>query len=110
MNINSVGINAYRQLDVDNPVTRRQDADQAAQSQQTAKTPVEIAGQPPKTGSALGVKINRGAFDEILSAKEKEALEMIFEKFRSAAAQTATYERNGSTDKPQLGTLVDVTL
>jgi len=109
MNINSVGINAYRQLDVDNQVSRRQDADQTARSQET-KTPVEIAGQTTQTKSALGVKLNRGAFDEILNTQEKEALEMVFEKFRSAAAMTATYEKNGSADKPQLGTIVDVTL
>ncbi len=109
MNINSVGINAYRQLDTDNQTARRQNAEQTI-SPSSAKTPVEITGQTDKAKSVLGVRVNRGAFEEILTPQEKEALEMVFEKFRSAAALTATYERDGQTEKTRLGTMVDVTL
>lgn len=109
MNINAVGINAYRQLDTDNQTARRQNAEQTTNST-TAREQVEITGQAAKTGSALGVKINRGAFEDILTTQEKEALEMVFAKFRSAAALTSTYERDGHNDKSPLGTMVDVTL
>lgn len=109
MNINPVGINAYRQLDTDNQTARRQNAEKTTTSTVNPE-PVEISGQTAKTGSALGIRVNRGAFEDILTAQEKEALEMVFEKFRSAAALTATYERDGQSEKTQLGKIVDVTL
>ncbi|UCD17468.1 MAG: hypothetical protein JSV44_00750 [Candidatus Zixiibacteriota bacterium] len=109
MNINSVGIDAYRQVRDDTQVTRRPVSEQ--QGKAVEKTDrVKIPGQVNKSGSRLAVKLRQGAFVDMLTEQEKQALELLFDRFRAAGVLDSGYDKDGPAEKPPVGTLVDVKL
>jgi hypothetical protein len=107
MKINSIGINAYRQA-MEKPNTESQMLDKSSKSTATSK--VEIPGQAKKIGSNLAVKLKPGTFVDMLSTEEKEALTLLFEKFKESGALDGTYRREGESGKAHIGNFVDVKL
>jgi hypothetical protein len=104
MKVNSIGINAYRQAMDKPPVTDQKVSDQQKNVGKTDKVKVPV--QANRAGSKLAVKLKSGTFTDMLSAEEKQALEMVFDRFREMAA----YSRDGAPDKNIVGNFVDVKL
>ncbi|SYZ73598.1 hypothetical protein TRIP_C30035 [Candidatus Zixiibacteriota bacterium] len=105
MKINATGIDAYRNILSDNQVGRKQVGPEN-KIEQSGKVQIPVQDKAP--GSKLGVNLKSGSFADMLSPEEKQALEMIFEKFRGAEGRS--YEENGASDKPRLGNIVDIKL
>jgi hypothetical protein len=98
MKINSVGIDAYRQLSDNSQVNRRNQAENTENSKKTGQ--VEIPIQENRISSKVGVKLQQGNFLDRLTTEEKQALEMLFSKYGVDGSK--------STDSaPKTGILVD---
>ncbi len=109
MKINAVGIDAYRQMQNDSKVNSRQVATQnQSKAENTGK--VNLPGQTSRISSKLAVKLQEGSFDDLLSTEEKQALEMMFDRFKTAGMLDGGYAEDGAVEQPILGTLVDVKL
>ncbi len=109
MKINSVGIEAYRQLTGDNQVNKKTvPGENASRTEQSNR--IAIPGQGKIPGSKLAVQLQKGSFLDMLSVEEKKALEMLFERFRSAELESGSYGKKSATDAGHLGKIVDVKL
>ncbi len=107
MKISPIGIDAYRQANEKPQVENRQ----PAQKEQAKRTDtVRIPERTQKTGSDISVKLKPGSFSDMLSTEEKQALDILFEKYREIGAKQAAYSKNGREDKPMTGNFVDVKL
>jgi hypothetical protein len=104
MKINATGIDAYRNITGENQINRKAAGADRAESAEKVQIPI----QDTAPGSKLAVNLKNGSFADLLSPEEKQALEMIFEKFRGAEGHS--YEKSGMTDKPRLGSIVDIKL
>jgi hypothetical protein len=109
MKINSIGVEAYRQVANDAQVARREiPGESEAKTGQAEK--IQISGQGEATGSKLAVQLKSGSFIDMLSAEEKKALEIVFEKFRAVNFDNRQYDHNGVAKKSHLGNIIDVKL
>ncbi len=105
MKINATGIDAYRNITGENQINRKPvSTDNRAEQGDKVQIPV----QDKAPGSKLSVNLKNGSFADMLSPEERQALEMIFEKFRGAEGRS--YEKSGTVDKPRLGSIVDIKL
>jgi len=101
MKINPIGIQSYQQtVRRDAPEQKEVGADPNVQ--QANKLNIEPHNKA--TRSQMAVKAPQGSYDEFLSVEEKRALELLFSRFRNAAAGSA---ENGE-QQPGLGSWVDV--
>jgi len=105
MKINPVGVETYRQAMVQRQADNKTVADNKSQ---VNATPVKIPNDTERTGSALSVKLKEGTFTDMLSVEEKQALEMLFDKYNNI--KQGDYSSNGETGRAHLGNLVDVKL
>jgi len=113
MKVNPVGINSYRQAMERPQAENRQNVD--SKTTQTAKTAaktesVNITDQIGRVGSKLAVHLKPGTFVDMLSAEEKQAMQMAFEKYSASEAENGTYAKNGASEMTVKGSLVDVKL
>jgi len=109
MKVNPVGINSYRQAMERPQAENRQNVD--SKTTQTAKTEsVNITDQIGRVGSKLAVHLKPGTFVDMLSAEEKQAMQMAFEKYSASEAENGTYAKNGASEMTVKGSLVDVKL
>jgi len=109
MKINSIGIEAYRQITNDSQVNKKSGS--AENKMQTDRADrIQIPGQGDNIGSRLAVQLKKGSFIDMLSGEEKRALEMVFEKFRSLEIDGRSYDGKGTPRKSNLGNMVDVKL
>jgi len=105
MKVNPLGVNAYQQMTGQSRVTRRPDmAENKTAAVQTGK--ISIPGQGENSGSKLSVKLSGGNFMEMLAPEERQALELLFNKYESG--QLAGGTRQGQSSS--LGNFVDVKL
>jgi hypothetical protein len=105
MKINPVGVETYRQA-MGKPQVENKPMPENKTGINEAK--VKIPGQTDNAGSKLSVKLKPGAFVDMLSTEEKQALELLFAKYSSI--KHGDYSRTGGTDETCLGNLVDVKL
>ncbi len=98
MKINSVGIEAYRQLGGNAQVNRHSQSGKTESALKSGR--VEIPIQDNRVSSKLGVKLKEGSFLDRLTPEEKQALEMLFSKYGAGGV-------NGSSDSLKPGTFVD---
>ena len=105
MKVNSVGIDAYRQTMEKPQVNKQAVADRQQQVEKTQK--VQVPVQTNKVSSKLGVKLQAGTFDDMLSDEERQAIEMVFSRFRNIAG---SYTNDGTNESSTLGNFVDVKL
>ncbi len=125
MNINPLGISAYGKADV---TRKNPDAAQRAQeqfaieaqksaAQENADTrqinksekssSVTIAKRGTETSSSLAVKA-QGEFSQLLSAEEREAIDILFAKYTQNQRSEANYSAKGEQNNtPRLGGSVD---
>lgn len=108
MKVNAIGIENYRQA-MDN--TRVQNQPATESKKQAEKTDrIEIPGQRQKVGSDLSVRLRPGSFADMLSNEEKQAFELVFQKFNGLRAGEGVYAKNGGTNESHLGNYLDVKL
>jgi len=107
MKINSIGIESYRQA-MGKPQVENRPADNKKEASKVAN--VGIPAQSEKVGSKLAVRLQPGTFVDMLSAEEKQAVELFFEKFNSIKSKDAVYARDGESNSSHLGKHVDVKL
>lgn len=107
MKINPVGIQSYQQVD-----HRERPAGSAAGSEvkpNQDKT-VSIVPQSETAGSSLAVKAPRGSYTEFLTPEEKQAMDLLFSKYRNSERFGNGYQRDAgeSAAMKSLGNVVDV--
>jgi len=109
MNINSIGINSYRQA-MEKPQVEKRPAPE--KQPETNKTDlINIPENANRVGSKMGVRLEPGSFVDMLSNEEKQAFEMAFEKYGGAGALGGTYANNGEAETSDIvGSHVDVKL
>jgi len=74
------------------------------QIQKTGK--IQIPSRTDRIGSDLSVKLEGIDYAEMLSPEEKQALELLFEKYGDKKGSMDS----SASNKPELGTFVDVKL
>lgn len=80
MKINPLGIQSYQELTRrDNPAAQQQ---QAATETKQATEKVSIDPGSTVNSSRMAVRAEKGSFDEFLSVEERQALELLFSRFR----------------------------
>lgn len=105
MKINSIGINAYQEMANRAQASKKPVAPiKSEQVQKTGK--IQIPVRTNRTGSDLSVKLNGEDYAEMLSPEEKQALELLFEKYGGKRGIT----NSGAANRPGLGNFVDVKL
>lgn len=105
MKINSIGINAYQEMTGRAQANRKPvETNKSEQVQKTEK--IQIPGRVDRVGSDLSVKLEGEDYAKMLSPEEKQALELLFEKYGARRGN----ENSNATNRPELGTFVDVKL
>jgi hypothetical protein len=103
MKINSIGVDAYRQMSDNTRTIRKPDLNSQSESASKSAVKLSIPTQNIKGGSKISVKLQGKNLMGMLSTEEKQALDLLFEKFGEKKA----------TDKDSPGTIgnfVDVKL
>ncbi|MFH2037245.1 MAG: hypothetical protein ABIJ45_12645 [Candidatus Zixiibacteriota bacterium] len=108
MKINPIGIEAYRQTMEKSKTDVRPQIEKNAETSKSSA--VHLPGQANKIGSKLANKLESGTFADMLTTEEKQAFEMVFEKFRQIASADGSYRHDGETNLQSVGNFVDVTL
>jgi hypothetical protein len=107
MKINPIGIQAYQQL------TRQQRADSPQvekQDKSVANRQVTIAPQGQQDESQLAVRPANGSYADSLSAEERAALDLLFERFKDSERFGPGYSRQAgqSQGEARIGTRIDI--
>lgn len=106
MKINPLGIQSYEQINKrDNRVVQTP----AENIKSEVSSKVEIAPQENLTGSKLSVKAPEGSYAEMLSPEERQALDLLFNKFKNSERFGAGFNRNANlTAQKMVGNVVDI--
>lgn len=107
MKINSIGINAYRQTITEN---QKRIPTPEGNTKPHSVDRVLIPGQENSITSKLAVQLKGGKFADMLTPEERQALELIFEKFRLAGLGDEHYAQKAVQKSEHLGKVVDVKL
>ena len=114
MKVNPVAIQSYQQI------VRKEPQQQSPVDTQTKKRgdvavisgdQITIRPTAPISGSQVTVKATNGSYADLLSPPEKQALDLLFTKFRDSQRFGSSYQINDdqATGKSRnLGQLVDV--
>jgi hypothetical protein len=108
MKVNSIGIEAYRHL-IEKPQSENRPAE-AGETRLKKAENLHIPTQEENAGSDISVRLKPGTFVDMLSDREKQAMEMFFERFNGARAGEGAYDKDGATRNAHLGRHLDVTL
>lgn len=112
MKISPIAIQSYQQLN-----QNQKPADQASNSQEKLSEGVSKSAESRLTirpaaneTSRLAVKSSRGSYADLLSPQEKQALDLLFNRFRDSQRFGPAYrsEEQSQGDAENLGSLVDV--
>ena len=107
MKINPVAIQTYQQANRQN---RASIVPTQGDEVSTAEKTVSIPMQDESQGSSLAVKPSEGSYAEYLSPEEREALELLFDRFRikGRSAESIRSQDNADTGKSPVGRLIDL--
>jgi len=106
MKVNPVGIQSYQQVvRQDRPQSQPPDARAERGGEQDRQ--VVIEPQSELTKSAVAVKAPQGTYAENLSAEERQALDLLFSRFRDTA-RFGSGEQQECAGESGLGRVVDV--
>ena len=105
MKINSIGINAYQQM-----TGRTQASKRPAPQEKTEQTQIigkiQIPTRPDRVGSDISVRLDGENYAEMLTPEEKQALELLFEKYGNQQVSAGGVK----SEQAGLGQFVDVRL
>ncbi|MBN1212264.1 MAG: hypothetical protein JXA92_06770 [candidate division Zixibacteria bacterium] len=104
MKVNPVGINTYQNL-TGQEKTGQKPVDAATLQQQQAA----VATTEAQT-SKLAVKAPSGSYAEMLSVEEKQALEVLFSRFKDSERFGAVYQAKAESAAKEntLGRIIDI--
>lgn len=107
MKVNPLGIQAYEQLGKQDKQTG---LTEGVKAQQELASKVSLKPQSELTKSKLTIKAPSGSYAEYLNPQEKQALELLFGKFRENGKFGVGYSKdsNNNNDTTHLGSIVDV--
>ncbi len=105
MKINTIGINAYQNLNHQSKTADRKEPD--ATSLPNPANPAEIS---EAQGSRLAIKAPSGSYADLLSVEEKQALEVLFSRFRdnNRFGTTGQAENDANARENVLGRIIDI--
>ena len=105
MKVNPVSIQNYQQT------ARREEAGKptARPEQAAARATLGIEPQKELTGSKLAIKAPSSTYADALSPQEREALDLLFAKFRDGTRFGPSYGAGDEgADEPTVGRVIDV--
>ena len=104
MKVNPVGINTYQNLTNQEKAAQQTVNAGALQPEQTATATAEAQT------SKLAVKAPSGSYADMLSVEEKQALEVLFQRFKDNDWLGATYQAKAETGAKEetLGRVIDI--
>jgi len=107
MKINPLGIQSYQHLNRQNQTSV---ANAEANVEKAPEKKVIVEPNDVSKKSALAVKIPRGSYAQHLSTEERQALDLLFSKFRDGSRFGSEYStaEEKVTDQPALGQVIDV--
>ncbi|UCD95216.1 MAG: hypothetical protein JSU69_03970 [Candidatus Zixiibacteriota bacterium] len=108
MKVNSIGIEAYRQT-IEKPQTENRPV-AAGKTRIKKAENLLIPTQGENAGSDISVRLKPGTFVDMLSDREKQAMEMFFERFNGTRSGEGAYNKEGAARDAHLGRHLDVTL
>jgi len=103
MKINSIGIQSYQEM-----VRRDNAAQRPDLNAETKKADGKVAIEPHNraTRSQMAVKAPKGSYSEFLSVEERQALELLFSRFKGNENVAASADAGSKA--PTLGAWIDV--
>lgn len=114
MKVNPVAIQSYQQIVRKEPQQQSPIDTQAKERGDVAVMSgdqITIRPTVPISGSQVTVKATNGSYADLLSPPEKQALDLLFTKFRDSQRFGSSYQANNDQDAEKirnLGQLVDV--
>ncbi|MEW5994269.1 MAG: hypothetical protein AB1744_07725 [Candidatus Zixiibacteriota bacterium] len=105
MKINPVAVQSYQQ-----PVRQDQPSETAPNQQASVDQSVKISPQEATAGSRLAVHVPKGDYSELLTPEERQALELLFQRFNNPGRFGPAYQRGRATagENPLVGNIIDV--
>ncbi|MDD3731679.1 MAG: hypothetical protein PHU88_04815 [candidate division Zixibacteria bacterium] len=105
MKINTIGINAYQNLNHQSKTADRKEPDAAS-----LPTPANLAKATEAQSSRLAIKAPSGSYADLLSIEEKQALEVLFSRFRDNNRFAAVGQAESDTGAREnvLGRIIDI--
>ncbi len=107
MKINPVAIQAYEQLNQNEKMSRSNAETQAVQKENSK---VSISPQSELTKSKLSVKAPVGSYEEFLSPQERQALDLLFNKYRDNGRFGTAFNNRSDVEAESktVGNFVDI--
>ena len=107
MKINPLGVQSYQQL------ARREQTETVPKDNKAAEPgnqTMAIRPQSESAGSRISVSATRGSFAEHLSPEEKQALEILFTRFKQTERFGPSYRKESApaNENSTLGGMLDV--
>jgi len=105
MKINTIVINAYQNLNHQNKMADRKEPDAAS-----LPTPANLVETTEAQSSRLAIKAPSGSYADLLSVEEKQALEVLFSRFRdnNRFAAVGQAESDTGARENMLGRIIDI--
>lgn len=107
MKVNPIGIQSYQQLANRQQQTEKSSADLL---EKTTNQPVSIPAQDETSESKVAVKVTAGNYSDFLTTEERDALELLFNRFNDSSRFGSGYQTDikAEAKEKSLGTFVDV--
>ena len=105
MKINSIGINAYQEM-AGKAQANKKPVETTVTNQVQKADKIKIPGRTDRIGSDLSIKLEGEEYADLLSPEEKQALELLFEKYGGKRGSL----NSNANNQQLLGTFVDVKL
>lgn len=107
MKINPVAIQSYQQISQRDRTAARPNIDDQARASESKAT---ITPQESDAGSRIAVKPVSGNYAEFLTVEEKNALDLLFSRFKDSSKFGPGYARDAAagSDNSLLGGTIDV--
>lgn len=107
MKINPLGVQSYQQL------ARKDQAETVSKENKAARTDNRMAAISPQSeagGSRISVSAARGSFAEQLSVEERQALDILFTRFKQTDRFGPSYRKESAqpNETSTLGGMLDV--
>lgn len=109
MKINPLGIQSYQQVEKRDNSAAQTALDNLKTQEKTVETKVKLDPQDRLTGSKLSVQAPKGSYADMLSVEERQALDLLFNKFKDSERFGAGFDiSKPAINKQTVGNLVDI--
>ncbi len=109
MKINPLGIQTYQQVEKRDNTATQTALDNLKHSEKAVESKVKLSPQEALSGSKLSVKAPQGSYADMLTVEERQALDLLFNKFKNSERFGAGFDRSKpAINKQSVGNLVDI--